>query len=127
MNLEVAEAASFFLISMPYFCISYMVQPNTKGADFNFFTKVTVIDGYFGGATGESDVYINIKGQQTISLVNEGNAVVEYSFNGNTLHGDMTPNSPTTAIFFDNRRVSAIWFRTTVPGQIIRVEAWSRI
>ena|SRR3972149_1802208 len=100
-----------------------MVQPIIQGVDFNYFSKITV-DGY--NFSNESDIYLNIRGQQTFSLINEGSAVIEYSFNGNTLHGDLTPNSPTAALFFDNRRVTAIWFRTTAPGQVVRVEAWSK-
>jgi hypothetical protein len=100
--------------------------PITQGQDYNFFTKVTV-DGYVFDPDTE-DVLITIKGQQTFSLVNEGSTLVEYSFNGNTLHGDMTPGTSTAAIFFDNRRVSKIWFRAPDGGDpIVRVEAWSKI
>lgn len=92
----------------------------TQGKDYNFFTKVTVVDTSF---PSNSQVTIPFGGQTGFSLVNEGNTVVEYSFNGTTLHGDMTPNTPTAAMVFDNRRVSAIWFRAS-SSCLVRVEAW---
>lgn len=101
-----------------------MVSKIEQGADFNFFRKVTVNNAFF---TDNSSITFNIKGLQTFTLVNEGTDVVEYSFNGNTLHGDMTPGTPTEALAFDNRRVTAIWFRSAVTPQTIRVEAWSKI
>lgn len=87
----------------------------------NFFKKVTITNNSFAG---NATVSIEIPYQKSFSIVNEGSAVVEYSFDGSTLHGDMTPNSPTAAIFFDNRTCRAIWFRTATPGQVVRVEAW---
>ena len=101
-----------------------MVGPINQGKDFNFFQKVTVNT---PGFPNDAQVVFDIKYQVSFSLVNEGSAVVEYSFNGNVLHGDLTPGTSTGAIFFDNRRVSFIWLRTAVPGQIIRVEAWGQI
>lgn len=92
------------------------------GRDHNFFEKTTVNDAAFPDS---ANVLINVRYVNGFSLVNEGSAVVEYSFNGNTVHGDLTPGTPTEAIFFDNRRVSKIWFRTASAGQIVRVEAWA--
>ncbi len=68
--------------------------PITDGVDFNFFQKVIVTNTTFGvGADGyAADVLILLRGNVIgFTLVNEGSEVVEYSFNGNTLHGDMTP------------------------------------
>lgn len=97
------------------------MKTNTTGFDNNFFKKVTVTNTTF---PADSQITINIRGQFSFSLVNEGNAVVEYSFNGSTVHGDMTPGTPTAAIFFDNRKISAIWFRAP-SSCVVRVEAWS--
>ena len=81
----------------------------------------------FKTTTEEPDVMFNIKYQLSFSMVNEGNVKVEYSFNGNTLHGDMTPGTSTSSITFDNRKVSKIWFRVPDGGSaIVRVEAWSQ-
>jgi hypothetical protein len=101
-----------------------MVGKINQGADFNFFRKVTVNTPNF---PNEANIIFDIKYQVSFSLVNEGNDIVEYSFNGNVLHGDLTPGTSTGAIFFDNRRVSFIWFRARTPGQIVRVEAWSQM
>lgn len=52
--------------------------------------------------------------------------VIQYSFDGETVHGDMTPKMPSEAIIFDNRTQSKIWFRRATPGVavLVRVEAW---
>lgn len=96
-----------------------------KGKDFHKFGRVTV-DGY--AFADESDFTFNFRaGQMTFSLVNEGTSgCVEYSFNGNTVHGDLTVDTPTEAIFFDNRVVPGIWFRIrSGPSSTIRVEGWA--
>lgn len=93
----------------------------TQGKDYNFFTKITVTDTSFPAT---SQITIPFGGQYGFSLVNEGSVVVEYSFNGITLHGDLTPGTPTAAIIFDNRRVPAIWFRASSSSRV-RVEAWA--
>lgn len=98
------------------------LAPITTGKDFNKFAKVTVNTTAFNT---DADFAINFRGQFSFSLVNEGTAIIEYSFNGTTLHGDMTPGTPTAALSFDNRRISKIWFRTSTPGQVVRVEAWA--
>ena len=54
--------------------------------------------------------------------------VVEYSFNGTDLAGELVPYSPSSALTFNNRVISAIWFRvktgSTAPV-VIRVDAWN--
>jgi hypothetical protein len=104
-----------------------MPVPITQGKDFNFFQTLAVTDGYFNhNPLNDADVFFNFRGQVSFSLVNEGAGIIQYSFNGQTLHGDMTPGTPTQAIFFDNRRVSKIWFRLRggQPDSTVRVEAW---
>lgn len=95
--------------------------PKTQGKDYNFFVKINITDTTF---PSNSQVMIPFADQFGFSLVNEGSSVVEYSFNGNTLHGDLTPGTPTAAIIFDNRRIPAIWFRASSPS-IVRIEAWA--
>jgi hypothetical protein len=97
-------------------------DPITNGKDFNFFTKVNVSNAVFAES---SDVIFNFRGQFSFSLINEGSGIVEYSFNGSVLHGDMKPGSPSEALFFDNRRVSKIWFRALSGTNTIRIEAWA--
>jgi hypothetical protein len=96
--------------------------PKTQGCDFNYFRKVTVNQVAF---PMDSQITINIFGQFSFSIMNEGLHVVEYSFNGNTLHGDLTPGTPTQGLFFDHRSISGIWLRTPAGGPcVVRVEAW---
>ena len=100
-----------------------MVSPITQGADFNFFQKVTVSGASF--ATN-ADVAINIKFQEGFTISNEGTSVIEYSFNGTTLHGDLDSAKDSKTVKFDHRRVTAIWFRLkSGSSSVVRVEAWS--
>jgi len=94
------------------------------GYDTNFFQLITISNTEF---PDDSSVKINIKDQQCVSLVNYGSATVEYSFNGNILHGDLRPDTPTEGVIFDNRRVDQIWLRSpTGVACEIRVEAWAK-
>ena len=99
---------------------------NTKGKDFNKFGRVTV-DGYH--FKEYADFVFNFRNcMLTFSLANEGAGKIEYSFNGNTVHGDLTVGTPTEAIFFDNRNVFGVWFRAAngaAVGSIARVEGWA--
>ncbi|MDP2696409.1 MAG: hypothetical protein Q8O87_04165 [bacterium] len=95
----------------------------TQGKDTNFFQKVTINSAAF---KSNCDIYINIRGTCSFTMINEGLGTIEYSFNGSTLHGDMIPGTPTEALFFDNRVVSKIWFRTAAGPNIVRIEAWAR-
>lgn len=100
-----------------------MTQPITDGKDFNFFADVIVSNTTFADAL---PVVINIRGQQSFSLVVESGVRVEYSFNGTTVHGSLTPATATEAIQFDNRRVSKIWFQAASSSSV-RVEAWAKV
>lgn len=95
--------------------------PRTLGKDWNFFTKKTITATSF---SEECDVLINVKNLTNLTLHNEGSVVVEYSFNGNTVHGDMTPDTATASLLFLNRRVSKIWFRVASGSTTVRVESW---
>ena len=93
------------------------------GRDNNFFDKISVSDSSF---PADPQTRINIIDQKSLSFVLETNSTVEYSFNGNKTHGDMISGTATSAIFFDNRNASAIWWKVksgTSPA-IIRIEAW---
>ena len=92
---------------------------------FNFFERVSV-------STVDFEDHVSSFGfiSSGISLINTSSLagdVVEYSFDGSTLHGDLSPTFPNAALAFDNRFESRIWFRLKVagPSAIIRVEAWA--
>ena len=52
--------------------------------------------------------------------------VVQYSFDGSTVHGDLTPGFSSQSLVFDERRANRIWFRLETEGDpvLVRVEAW---
>lgn len=98
----------------------------TTGKDFHKFALIEV-DGY--AFAENADVVFNFRHSNlSFSLVNQGEGTIEYSFNGNTLHGDLTVGTPTEAIFFDNRDIEGIWFRAKdgdAIDSIVRVEGWA--
>ena len=100
--------------------------PITDGVDRNFFAKLAISNTEFGDADGYSNVIFAFRGAtKTIFLTNEGANPIEYSFNGNTLHGDLTTGTNTEHLEFLNRPASKIWFRVPSGGSTIRVEAWA--
>lgn len=96
----------------------------TLGVDFNKFARVSV-DGYSFNPT--ANVVFNFRHSNlSFSLIWEGTGIIEYSFNGNTVHGDMESGSLTESLFFNNRNVMGIWFRIKEgPGGPVRVEGWA--
>src|SRR5271165_2767202 len=86
------------------------MRAKTYGRDFNFYQKSTITSTIFLGPT-QPDFMITFPTQGVMFLNEDTANVVEYSFNGNTLHGELDPTKPSKAITFDNRVVSAIWFR----------------
>lgn len=97
----------------------------TDGKNYDFFQKVTVSNADFSDTP---DVIFNFKFQNSFTLLNEGTGIIEYSFNGTTLAGDMTPGKGSEGLVFDNRRVSKIWFRLkSGAASVVRVEAWASI
>jgi len=99
------------------------IPKHTQGKDFHKFQRF-LVDGY--EFDDHSDVTFNFRHSNlSFSLVFEGTGTIQYSFNGNTVHGDMTAGGATEAIFFDNRPVTGIWFRiSTGAGGNVRVEGW---
>ena len=102
------------------------ITPNkgtvNDGFDKNFFSKTTVSNTDF---ETEATVVIFIRTSLlNLSFINEGNNVLEYSFNGNTLHGDLTPSTPSESLSFSGRNYSKIWFRAPSGASALRVEAW---
>lgn len=94
---------------------------NTVGRDFNFFQRVSVSSATF---TDNCDSIITFP-TKTVTFLLEGTGVIEYSFNGNTVHGDMDSALSSRGLVFDNRLASKIWFRLKSGGPVtVRVEAW---
>jgi hypothetical protein len=108
------------------------IGKKTQGKDFNFFKKVTVTAADFGSGsvTGvQPDIIITFP-TAGIIILNEGTAStnsIEFSFNGNTVHGELDPSTPSKGLSFDNRTVSMIWFRLkagSVGPVTIQINAW---
>lgn len=97
----------------------------TYGRDFNFFQKLSVT--VTGAFNTDCDMVITFP-TQAIMMLNLGAGVVEYSFNGNTVHGELNSSNPSAGMAFDNRVVSKIWFRvqtgSTAPIEV-SVQAWA--
>ena len=64
-----------------------------------------------------------------VLLLNESSTtsdIIQYSFDGSTLHGELRPNTPAAGLAFDNRTESSLYFRlaTAGSGVVVRIEAW---
>jgi hypothetical protein len=112
--------------------VTTKVLPNTKGRDFNFYQKKAVTNTTFGtSADGYAADMVITFSTQSVMFLNEGTTstqVVEYSFNGNTVHGELDPSLPSRTFMFENRVIGAIWFRLKAgsSGPVnVRVDAWS--
>lgn len=103
------------------------ISPRVLGKDFNYFTKITVTDSEFSDQSNAAIAFPI----RCLTLLNEGTTtsqIIEYSFNGHTVHGDMTPTKGSASLSFEDRAVSGIWFRVKSgsAGPItVRVEAWA--
>lgn len=91
--------------------------------DNNFFGKYNVSSTSFEIVATWNFISIGI------ALMVESNDVtdvIQYSFDGENVHGDMTPTMPSEGIVFDNRFQSKVWFRRETPGDsvLVRVEVW---
>ena len=102
-----------------------VLPKQTLGKDFNHFERVTVTASEFGDF---ADTHFKMRrSNMTFSMIWEGTGIIEYSFNGNTVHGDMRDGTPTQAMFFDDRNVEGIWFRVAGgAGGTVRIEGWAK-
>ena len=93
---------------------------------FNFFQKVNVVSTSFGPTTAIVSFGFISMGLALLNESDDPDAIIEYSFDGATVHGDLTPFLPSEGIIFDNRSESKIWFRMKNSGKeaSVRVEAW---
>lgn len=103
------------------------------GQDFNFFRRISVTATGTGNNFGpvsdgyRPDIQLSFT-PACIIFLNEGTGVVEYSFNGVTIHGELNSADLSKQMTFYHRVVNKIWFRvkTGSSGPInVRVDAWS--
>jgi hypothetical protein len=97
----------------------------TRRKDSNFFHKLHVSTTSFDTPQMCQWNFISI-GIALMVESNDRDDVIQYSFDGKTVHGDLTPLLPSEGIVFDNRFQSKVWFRRATPGDpvLVRVEAW---
>lgn len=113
----------------------------TFGYDHNFFAKVSVTWSTFGGGSIDGyqpDVFILLpEPTSTVILTNltatsttdgyASGSVLEYSFNGNTVHGELGSNTNNFSLTFQDRVISSIWFRTQSGSSSslnVSIQAW---
>ncbi len=96
-----------------------MAGTQSVGKDFNYFKTVTATAGVWPlAAATVPDVQILFRGPRRMMFVCVSGTFVEYSFNGNTLHGRISAGQ---TFSFDARNEDKIWFRGT---GIVDVHAW---
>jgi hypothetical protein len=107
---------------------SNALGPITWGLDFNFFQNVTPTASGSGVFNTNCDAIITFPTQTVTFWMGSGlgAGVVQYSFNGNTIHGtlDSTGSTAPSSLTFENRPVCKIWFTKISGSPVIRVEAW---
>jgi len=113
----------------------------TIGYDHNYFQKLGVSWTTFGANSVDGyqpDMVINLpEPTYTVIFTNltaagAGNtlvpsSVIEYSFNGNTVHGELGSCFENISLTFQNRVISTIWFRVQSgsTGTLnVSVQAW---
>jgi len=88
------------------------------GKDFNFYERVTAIAGAWPATGTEPDAQMAFRGPRSILLVGVSGSDVEYSFNGNTIHGRISAGQ----VFpFELRNEDKIWLRGS--GEV-DIHAW---
>jgi hypothetical protein len=99
------------------------MPPVKRNRDINFFEKLHISSTVFDTVVGWN---FNSIGIALMVQDDDATNVIQYSFDGETVHGDMVPTYPSEAIIFDNRVASKVWFRRATPGGpvIVRIEAW---
>lgn len=90
------------------------------GSRYNYFEVVTVDVAAFP-TDPQSDFGFFAQG---FSFVNRGAAVIEYSFDGTNVHGDLNNTDESVERLFVSRMECKVWFRVSAGSHDVRVEAW---
>lgn len=102
------------------------VPKKELGKDFNKYVEFNVSASEFGE---RSDVTFNFRHSSlnfSMILASDANGVIDYSFNGNTVHGTLRAGEDRSSLFFQNRSVTGIWFKVrSGSGGIVYVEGWA--
>lgn len=86
-----------------------------------YFNRVSVSNASFPSPSSP-DISTGFPG--SISLINEGTGIVEYSFDSINLQGDLVPGTGSQEVVFEDTGLNVIWFRLkSGPVSNVRVEA----
>ncbi len=89
---------------------------------WNYFEVISA-DGY----SFPSDPQVNFNFiSQGFTFLNRSSSIIEYSFDGSSLHGDLNPDDASIGLEFDERWESKVWFRGSDGYGTVRVEAWGK-
>jgi hypothetical protein len=112
-------------MTFPYDRSNNPLAPITWGRDFNFFQKLVVTASSFNT---NCDMVITFPTDTVTFQLEAGTGVgaIQYSFNGNTVHGDLSVGTTglitSNNLVFRDRIISKIWFKG---AGTVRVEAWA--
>lgn len=87
---------------------------------YNYFSVLAVANVAF---PDEPQAVFGFLGEG-FAFLNRGAAVIEYSFDGTTVHGDLNPADSSKSMQFDGRVEDKVWFRAPMGPSTVRVEAW---
>ena len=101
--------------------------PITYGFDHNYFEKLSVTATTFN-YNADAFVPFVTQGVMLLNLSTSSSSIVEFSFNGTTVHGELAAGTPSAGLTFDNRVIGKIWFRVQSgsSGPIsVSINAWA--
>jgi hypothetical protein len=87
---------------------------------WNYFSVINV-DGYDFPETPQANFKFLSQG---FSFLNRGNKIIQYSFDGDTVHGDLNPHDLSSGVTFDARVEDKVWFKGLDGYGTVRVESW---
>lgn len=95
--------------------------PITAGINRHYFTRMSITDTAF---PNDAQVVLQFKSPVIhINLINEGGDLIEYSFNGTDVHGDLATSGLTQERTYERKQVVKVWFRAATAATV-RIEAW---
>lgn len=102
------------------------LAPNKKttGIDHNHWERLAVTT---VGFPQTAQVGFKFRGGiKDIILTLEGGTTVAYSFNGNTVHGELISGTTRAQVYLLRRPAAGIWFKLLAPGAgTVTIEAWA--
>jgi len=87
---------------------------------WDYFNEITVTETSFP-SSAQVDFNFHTVG---FNLINQGSEIIEYSFDGTNVHGQLDASGDTVEADFISRIVNKIWFRVSSGISQVRVEGW---